>query len=181
MFDGRLLLRVVVLTVAGAAGPAEAVAIVVGAVEAVTIVVGAVEAVTGVGGCGILHSPTPRAEFHAEEAVLGLQDVIELGCWNDTQELVVVGLLYLLQLEVNLVMLADGLGTAFLVGRLLEAKLALTLVDGALFLLHLPEKGEEAGSLLIGEVSSLSDELLLLCVELRRVELLSLGMGYDGE
>ena len=92
-----------------------------------------------------------------------------------------VGLLYLLQLEVYLVALADGLGAAFLVGRLLEAELALALIDSTLLLLHLAEQGEEFCSLLLGQVGSLGDELLLLSIELRRVELLPLGVGYDGE
>ncbi len=129
-----------------------------------------------------LHGSAPGAELHAEEAVLGLQHFPELGGWYDAQELVVVVLLYLLQLQINLVALANRLCAAFLVGGFLEAELALALIDGALLGLHLAEQWEEPSCLAVGESGSLGDELLLLGLKLGGIELLSLlCIGAYGE
>lgn len=79
-------------------------------------------------------------------------------------------------------MLADGLGTALLRRRLVEAQLALALIDGALLLLHLTEEREEAGGLLLGEAGRLGDELLLLGIELGGIEaLLALCVSNIGQ
>ena len=146
------------------------------AVEAATVALMVVTVGTS------LHGSAPGAELHAEETVLGLQDFPELGGWHDTQELVVVVLLYLLQLEVNLVALTYGLCATFLVGGFLEAELALALIDGALLGLHLAEQWEEPSCLAVGESGSLGDELLLLGLKLGGVELLSLlCIGAYGE
>jgi hypothetical protein len=178
----RKLLAVVLALWAVAAAEA-VVAVAVGASSKSVIAVGAAtETLEVVAVAGSLHGSAPGAELHAEETVLGLQDFPEFGGWHDTQELVVVVLLYLLQLQVNLVALANGLRTAFLVGGFLEAELALALIDGALLGLHLAEQWEELCCLAVGESGSLGDELLLLGLKLGGVELLSLlCIGAYGE
>ena len=158
-----------------AVGPATETLVIV-AVEAATVALMVVTVGTS------LHGSAPGAELHAEETVLGLQDFPELGGWYDAQELVVVVLLYLLQLQVNLVALTYGLCATFLVGGFLEAELALALIDGALLGLHLAEQWEEPSCLAVGESGSLGDELLLLGLKLGGVELLSmLCIGAYGE
>ena len=116
----------------------------------------------------------PAAQHLAVEAVLSIQDVIELGGRDDAEELVVVGLLDALELKVVLVALADVLLAAFLVGGLAEAQLALALVDSALLGLHLLVVGEELSCLLRCEAGFLGDELLEVGLELLRREFLRL-------
>ena len=176
-------LLAVVLALRAVAAAEAVVAVAVGASSKSVIAVGAATETLEVVAVGTsLHTSTPGAELHAEEAVLGLQHFPELGGWYDAQELVVVVLLYLLQLQVNLVALTYGLCATFLVGGFLEAELALALIDGALLGLHLAEQWEEPSCLAVGESGSLGDELLLLGFKLGGVELLSLlCIGAYGE
>ena len=175
----RLLAVVLALR---AVATAEAVVAVGASSKSVIAVGSATETLEVVAVAGSLHGSTPGAELHAEETVLGLQDFPELGGWYDAQELVAVVLLYLLQLQVNLVALTYGLCATFLVGRFLEAELALALIDGALLGLHLAEQWEKSCCLAVGESGSLGDELLLLGLKLSGVELLSLlCIGAYGE
>ena len=67
----------------------------------------------------------PLPQFMAVEAVFSLNGVVELGGGHDTQQAVVIGLLYAFELQLNLVALADGFLTAFLVGGFDSAQLLL--------------------------------------------------------
>ena len=80
------------------------------------------------------------------------------------------------QLEVNLVLLLDGLQAALFISRLHSCHIALAHKNGTLFLLHLPIDREESGSFLRGKVSFLSDKFLKLLLESFRRKALTLTL-----
>ena len=120
----------------------------------------------------------PVPEGTAMEAILGLDDIIDLGGGQHAEELVVIGLLDVLQLNLIDIALLHALLTLSLIdGFDLALLLDLTL-DGALLLVHLTKQREELGGLFRRETGFLGDKLLHLRLELLRGELLGLiGKG----
>ena len=112
------------------------------------------------------------AEGMAMETLLGTEHVEDLGGREHGEELVVIGLLDLLQLKLHLVALLHQLLATGIVSGLHTALLTHLAEDGTLLLLHLTEEGEELGALLGSEPSLLGDKLLHLGLELLRRELL---------
>lgn len=106
--------------------------------------------------------------------VLSPDDVKDLRGRYHTKELVVIGLLDLLQLQLHLVMLLDQALATGIVGGLHTAFLAHLPEDGTLLLLHLAVDGEELGALVGCQSGLLGDKLLHLSLELLGRELLGL-------
>ena len=114
------------------------------------------------------------SEGLAMELLFGTKDIEDLGGREDGEELVVIGLLDLLQLQLHLVALLHQPLAAGIVGGLDTTLLAHPSEYGALLLLHLTVKREELGTLFGGKTGLLGDKLLHLSLELLRRELLGL-------
>ena len=115
---------------------------------------------------------SPIPESPAVEPFLGNQDIKYLRWTNHTEKLLMIELLNLLLFQLIGVAPLHELATGSIVDRLGKAFLPHLLEDRTLFLLHLPEQGEELGCLLRGQIGLLGDKLLHLCLELLRRELL---------
>lgn len=87
-------------------------------------------------------------EGTAVEFVLSLDDTHQLASGEHPQELLVILLLDFLQLDVNFILLLDGLQTRCIIISIDEAVLPHLIKEGMLLALHLLEKREESGSLL---------------------------------
>ena len=98
--------------------------------------------------------------------ILGLDDIKNLRGRHHAEELVVIGLLDTLQLQFHLIALLDHLLTGSLISRFDPHIITHLVIERALLLLHLPEKGEESGSLLRCETSLLGDILLQISLVL---------------
>ena len=124
----------------------------------------------------------PVGEGPAVETVLGTNHIEDLRGGEDGEELVVIGLLDLLQLQLHLIVLLHQFLAAGIVGGLDTALLPHLSEDGPLLLLHLTVDGEELGSLIGSEVGLLGDELLHLGLKLLRREFLGRGvLGLVGQ
>ena len=109
--------------------------------------------------------------------VFGLHDIPDLRSRHDTKELIVVGLLNSLQLELYLVALLDELLTGILAGRL-DHTLGLHLgIERTLLLLHFTIQGEEGCCLLRRQTGLFRDKGLHVCLKLFRRELLLRLLG----
>lgn len=118
--------------------------------------------------------------------VLSPDDVKDLRGRYHTKELVVIGLLDALQLQLYLIVLLNHFLTSCFVGRFDPDILTHLVIECALLLLHLSQKREESGSLLGRQTSFLGDILfqigliLLRRESLRLLEIL-LGETLTGE
>ena len=117
---------------------------------------------------------TPVPEGASMETILGLDDIIDLRGGQHAEELVVIGLLDVLQLNLIDIALLHALLTLGLIDGLDLALLLDLTLDGALLLVHLTKQREELGGLFRRETGLLGDKLLHLRLELLRGELLRL-------
>lgn len=110
---------------------------------------------------------TTHVPEHATvEAVLGLQNLVDLRGRENLEEAVVIGLLNLLHLQFNLVVLTNGFLAGFLVLGHLFPHVALTVKEDTHLLLHLFVDREEIGYFLLCQLGFLNDVLLQFGIEL---------------
>ena len=126
--------------------------------------------------------PTPVTEQSAVILILSLDDIKYFRGGKHAEELVVIGLLDALQLQLDLIPLLNHFLAGFLVCRLNLLLCHHLVVECTLLLLHLPEHREEGSGFPRSQTGFLGNILLHVGLEfLRRESLLPLSLSPNAQ